>query len=114
MDMYRGPEVTTTLGNFEQYRSHQLFRDDGGVCPRDASITESFAANGLCLERNPPPADEKIKNCPNFPFLVAGTTPDIIDGHNGIWDKNKPFRGWLFDFITALEAHHRHLMQRGN
>jgi hypothetical protein len=114
LDLYRGPEVTTTLGNFDQYRSHQLFRDDGGVCPRDAGLTESFAANGLCLERNTPAADDKVKNCPNYPFLVAGTTPDIIDGHNGIWDKNKPFRRWLFDFITALEAHHRHLMQRGN
>jgi pimeloyl-ACP methyl ester carboxylesterase len=108
--MYRSPEVTTTLGNFERYRSHLLFRDDKGICLREASLTESIAANGLCLKRDNPVVvelDPAKRHCPNNPFLVAGTTKDSIDGHNGIWDEDKPFREWLFALITALEASHR-------
>src|SRR5262245_21648638 len=114
--MYKSSEAITTLGNFEQYRSHQLFRDDKGVCLRETSLTEGFAANGLCLKRDstvpvePNPAKRKVL-CPNNPFLVAGTTQDIIDGHNGIWDKNKPFMKWMFALITALEASHEKLIK---
>jgi pimeloyl-ACP methyl ester carboxylesterase len=113
--MYRSSEVTKTLGNFEAYRSHSLRRDDKGVCLPEAPLTESFAANGLCLERLPdvvdPDPSKTNRFCPKNPFLVADTTKDIIDGHNGIWDEEKPFREWLFALITALEASHQKLIK---
>ena len=108
LGMFRTDMDTTTLGNFEQYRTHSLFKADVADCmynDRDpAALTESFAAAGLCLMRDPPTRDDARRNkvrCPHSPFLVVGTTKDVIDGHNGIW--NDQFSKWMSELIAELE-----------
>jgi hypothetical protein len=54
---------------------------------------DRFDAAGLQLLRT-------AERQPGNPFIVARTTPDIVDGHNGIW--GDALRKWLIAFLGAL------------
>ena len=101
LGMFRTEMEMTTLGNFENYRTHSLYKADSDQClgQSPADVTERFAAAGLCLLREP-----NSGGCPNSPFIVSGTTKDVIDGHNGIWSDQ--FNDWVAETIAALEKSH--------
>lgn len=85
-----------TLGNHGAYVTHEL----KAVSPSDGPSTsrfwfDSFEAAGLVLQRK-----EGVRH-PGNPFIVARTTPDVIDGHNGIWGKD--LRNWVIAFLRRLQ-----------
>jgi hypothetical protein len=88
-----------TIGNYKKYVTHTLKRTGprthGGPA-RDTFWFDDFETDGLLLEQT----DRKH---PGNPFVVAATTKDIINGHNGIWTEG--FRNWLIGFVVALEQH---------
>lgn len=107
--MFRTDLEQTTLGNFERYRTHTLTANSAD-CPNNGRLTEGFAAAGLCLTRDLTLSDPSKKHCEHNPFLIAGTTKDVIDGHNGIW--TDPFSEWMSAFLAALERHHQEAAER--
>jgi pimeloyl-ACP methyl ester carboxylesterase len=101
----------STLGNYVPYRTHSLAAAQCGTGA--TAVTDKFQAAGLCLSRNPWTIDDEKNHktrCFGNPFLVAGTTKEIIDGHNGIW--NEPFSDWLSAFITELQFEHIEFLER--
>jgi hypothetical protein len=87
-----------TLGNYREYITHSLQALQS--TDRSAAISkfwyDHFEANCLLLRRT-------AMSHPGNPFMVARTTPDIIDGHNGIWGES--LRNWMIEFM--LELHKR-------
>lgn len=88
----------TTLGNYQHYFTHELrIRQPGEGHDGDPADTspwyDNFCSGTVCLTRI-----DKLQ--PANPFLVATTSSDIIDGHNGIW--NEPFIGWLINFTSEV------------
>jgi|SoiMethySBSTD1v2_1073268.scaffolds.fasta_scaffold182432_3 hypothetical protein len=87
-----------TLGNYEHYVTHRLqaakSSDDSAATSR--FWYDHFETNGLQLLRI-------AKSQSGNPFMVARTTPDIIDGHNGIWGEG--LTKWMIGFM--LELHKR-------
>jgi hypothetical protein len=98
---YRAEQELTTLGNYKKYETHSLRMANSRTCSSGPShdLSESFAANELCLTRNSTDKYDHIIQ-PRNPFLIARTTSDVIKDHNDIW--NEKFSGWLFAYINAL------------
>jgi hypothetical protein len=115
-----------TLGNYERFATHDLVRTtQPGECksaarfrhrPTEAlsvaqrpepqvlfpvpeqvnPLAEAHLFAGLCLRRRPAGTQ------PFNPFMVAATTPDILYGHSGIWQRE--FADWLSGYLDALGA----------
>ena len=109
--MFRTEAEKTTLGNFGRYRTHTLTADSTD-CPNTEfeALSEGFAAAELCLTRDQVPSHANGKRCEHNPFLVAGTTEKVINGHNGIWGKK--FSAWMSAFLAALESEHQFAAKR--
>lgn len=84
-----------TLGNYMPFVTHTL----KGLTIVDDQVVDKdywydrFAAAGLQLLRT-------AERQPGNPFIVARTTPEIVDGHNGIW--GNALREWLIAFLGEL------------
>lgn len=87
-----------TIGNYRDYVTHSLqtARSSDGSAPTDNFWYDHFEGDGLRLLRT---ADSH----PGNPFMVARTTPAIIDGHNGIWGED--LWKWMIGYM--LELHKR-------
>jgi hypothetical protein len=96
LEFARSDRQRITLGNYEPYFTHSL----QAVTPSEGSPTNTefwydrFAAADLVLLRT-------ANRQPGNPFLVARTTPNIIDGHNGIWGAK--LRKWMISFMLELD-----------
>jgi hypothetical protein len=107
LGFYRSETELTTLGNYTKYKTHSLLTEGTKGCEPSAynTLSESFAANGLCLSRDTTPNnDDQVLQIRN-PFLIARTTSDIIKDHNDIW--NDKFSGWLFSYVNELGKQRR-------
>lgn len=80
----------TTLGNYEPYRTHHLLQATA-PSPIGGVWYDNFCQQSLCLVRDDPVA--------GYPFLVAKTDSNVLDGHNGIWSTS--FQKWLASFIET-------------
>lgn len=84
-----------TLGNYMPFVTHTL----KGLTIVDDQVVDNdywydrFDAAGLQLLRT-------AERQPGNPFIVARTTPEIVDGHNGIW--GNALREWLIAFLGEL------------
>jgi hypothetical protein len=88
-----------TLGNFEQYVSHDLVAGESTSHP--TFWYDDFSVGGLVIRRRKYGPDVHDGN----PFIVARTTPEIINGHNGIW---KPaLTEWII--AVVLELHRQRI-----
>lgn len=93
----------TTLGNYNDYVTHDLTRSCEWTSQSNFWY-DHFEANGLSLlhrmEQKPPIG----KGAPHWgnPFIVARTTREIIKNHNDIW--NGSLRDWIVSFIGQMEA----------
>ncbi len=85
-----------TLGNYPLFETHRLLRAPHNDCnlahPGSVKLTERFQETDVCLKR--------VAGFPHNPFMVVGTTSEILSGHSGIWDDD--FSRWLFRYIDAL------------
>lgn len=99
----RGERNTTTLGNYVNYRTHFLVSPKHNLDQnptRNASWSDNFCGDNLCLKvdlKNNSQTPIQERN----PFVVAFTSKDIMDGHNGHWDR--PIRKWIFNLIVKLD-----------
>ncbi|CCD84251.1 exported protein of unknown function [Bradyrhizobium sp. ORS 285] len=111
-----------TLGNYAPFYTHSLLRTETPCASENTpDIAETFYASTLCLKREPKWHNEDSEkrngetgldpygwsvvaneNQRHFPFIVAHTDKDVIDGHGGIW--KQPFSDWIFQVVTALNA----------
>jgi hypothetical protein len=84
-----------TLGNCLEYVTHSLLGDPkpDGRSGHDGFWFDRFTAHGLVLQRT-----GKLHE--GNPFMVARTTRDVIDGHNGIWEGK--LRDWMIAFLLKL------------
>ena len=106
-------EHRTAIGEYPEYITHRLERRKPGEVVEDDSVAwyDNFCADDICLERLP--AHETTSDTepnirprqPSNPFIVAKTTPEIIDGHSGFWNSGL-FASWLGGFVqkTLIEA----------
>ena len=87
-----------TLGNYKDYVTHSLqaAKSSNGSAATSSFWYDHFEANGLLLRQT-------AKSHPGNPFMVARTTSEIIDGHNGIWGED--LTKWVIGFM--LELHKR-------
>jgi hypothetical protein len=101
LGLARSDRELTTLGNYQPFFTHALTPLGTGNCrtSEPSSLTENFGAAKLCLSRT---SRINAPVQPHNPFIVARTSSDIIDGHNGIW--GAAFTTWLAELVTALEA----------
>jgi hypothetical protein len=85
-----------TLGNYKEYITHSLqdMKLSNDSSARSTFWYDRFEAAGLQLLRT-------SNRQPGNPFVVARTTSDIIDGHNGIWGKT--LRSWMIGFLRELQ-----------
>lgn len=88
----------TTLGNFAEYQTHKLRlanQNIGESVLEDGHVWyDNFCTDKICLQRIG-------QRQPSNPFLIANTTSEILDGHNGIWDP--AFVDWLIQYHLQLE-----------
>jgi len=86
-----------TLGNYEDYVTHSLKAKATSDRPSTNSAFwfDNFEAAGLRLQL------EEGSRHPGAPFIVARTTKNVIDGHNGIWGKD--LRNWIILFLRELQ-----------
>jgi len=92
---WTAPREIKTLGNYEEFKTHSLLPSDEDKCGTGLGVmTERYFAEGLCLYREGP------AGVSFSPLIVARTSPDVINGHSGIWDG--PFPKWLFRFVDDL------------
>lgn len=106
-------EHRTAIGEYPEYITHRLERREHGNIKGDESTAwyDNFCVADICLERLPSPqATSGTKRNirprqPSNPFIVAKTTPEIIDGHSGFWNSGL-FASWLGGFVenTLNEA----------
>jgi hypothetical protein len=119
-----------TLGNYKEYFTHSLqaveqgqLRQQPGSPWSHSNATASRCANELAPKVQPELGGPEEQNSfwydsfqaaglillrtatrqPGNPFLVACTTSDIIDGHNGIWGNR--FKSWIIGFLVELDQH---------
>jgi hypothetical protein len=99
----RSERELTTLGNYKPFFTHSLLPIGTNACQHTSTstISDTFQAAELCLTRLDTDAQRPILQKHN-PFIVAKTTKEVIDGHNGIWAPK--FQNWLAEVIRALEA----------
>jgi hypothetical protein len=89
---------TTTLGNYEAYRTHRLTKGGGAGAVsqhEQSSWYDGYCQDTVCLVRQT--GDRQ----PNNPYVVATTTREILDGHNGIWKPD--FQDWLVGFVGEVD-----------
>ena len=88
-----------TIGNYPKYVTHDLeaASSDSGKSLKGALWFDSFEAGGLRLKLR-----ESTRQRGN-PFVIARTTSDIIDGHNGIWEG--ALRNWTMSFLGEVQKH---------
>jgi hypothetical protein len=112
-----------TLGNYKEYITHKLLSASE---PSDATTAAEPSDATTAAEPSDAPAprssfwydcfkdDDGVqllrtaKRQHGNPFIVARTTSDIIDGHNGIW--REVLRKWMIAFLLRLlqeRAKHR-------
>ncbi len=93
LDLAHGDRQYQTLGNYKGYITHRLERAESrGDTSADGGVWyDAFAARPLRLVRN---ANSEAGN----PVIVARTSADIIDNHNGIWGEE--LRKWLIAFLS--------------
>jgi len=85
-----------TLGNYDPYITHTLKAvSEADSASPDGFWFDRFTASGLQLKQK--------EGCTQLgnPFIVARTTPDIIDGHSNIW--TEPLRNWVICFLRRLQ-----------
>jgi hypothetical protein len=96
LEFARRKRQRVTLGNYEAYITHTLTAASKSYGSLTSTFWfDRFWASGLELRQK-----EGCKQ-PGNPFIVARTTSDVIDGHNGIW--TEPFRNWVICFLRRLE-----------
>jgi hypothetical protein len=102
LGLARSQRELRTLGNYAPYFTHTLkpTANGGALVSNEADMTENFVAANLSLARSSREGEHSIVMAHN-PFVMASTTKDVIDGHNGIWAPK--FIGWLAELIAALE-----------
>ncbi|OBY27997.1 alpha/beta hydrolase [Leisingera sp. JC1] len=95
--LLRRPAQLTSIGNFSDYFTHSLTKDEScsKVHEKVDFWADSYCNSKIHLSRTD---DEQRNN----PFLVVSTNKYVLDGHNGIW--NKDFRAWLQNFIQESET----------
>ncbi len=104
-------ERRTSVGGYRAYDTHSLLQSPStvnGTTPdkaiNGAAWFDQFCAQSLCLSRLQPASDERNRQPTNVsqssnPFIVARTTPEIINGHNGFWESSV-FSDWLSAFVN--------------
>jgi hypothetical protein len=94
----RTPVEYTAVGHFEPYQTHSLRERPGGHGSTSygpsSDWTSKFCEADICLER--------LDHAQNNPFIVAGATPDVLTGHNGIWDE--AFINWTVRFFKKVDS----------
>jgi len=96
LEMLTHDRQVTTLGNYEAFRTHRLTKGEGTVSPHaQSSWYDGYCQDTVCLVRQT--GDRQ----PNNPYVVATTTREILDGHNGIWKAD--FQDWLVGFIGEVD-----------
>lgn len=102
-------ERRTAIGGYAAYTTHSLIQTDSPSpaamkANQDAAWFDRFCGQSLCLSRlttnsarPASPGEPTVRQSSN-PFIVAQTTPNIISGHNGFWDKPL-FSNWLGEFV---------------
>jgi hypothetical protein len=96
LDGARRERQRITLGNYDEYVTHRLQAvgtDLHSLASSDFWY-DCFEAAGLMLFRT-------ATTQPGNPFLIARTTRDIIDGHNGILGDK--LRSWTVNFLLEIE-----------
>jgi hypothetical protein len=96
LEFARRDRQRVALGNYKDYFTHSLQHvKTSNDSPGNSTFWyDNFEAGGLVLLRT-------AERQPGNPFVVAPTTSDIIDGHNGIW--GNVLRRWMISFLGQLE-----------
>jgi hypothetical protein len=89
----------STLGNYERYVTHQLAPKPTFEDKAASSLYwfDDYEAAGLRLWRKPDAASQEHGD----PFIVATTTPEVIDGHSGIWGDE--LTAWITGFLGEVQ-----------
>lgn len=82
------------LGNYPPYVTHSLEANDGKPRHDAPWWYDAFCKDTLCLRRTE-------RRQPGNPFIVATTSSDVLNGHNGIW--MPAFLRWLNAFIDRVD-----------
>ena len=92
----------TTLGNYGPYITHDLTASCESVRKSGFWYDHFQAGEVLLLHRmqRRGTISGEAAHWGN-PFIVAQTTPEIINKHNGIWTPT--LRSWILSFISAME-----------
>jgi hypothetical protein len=99
----RSEDEMRTLGHFNPYLTHELVEVGPRECiGSEATISESFGAEGLCLRRTKREIQQQYN-----PFIVTRTPAGVIKDHNDIW--NSRFQLWLLSLMEAIEDSSKHL-----
>ena len=84
-----------TIGNFEDYITHNLEKTDTCLSESKGFWYDQYIA---ILDNHQKYCLSRITNKqPGNPFIVASTNKSIVDGHNGIWDRD--FLFWLAKYL---------------
>jgi hypothetical protein len=89
------PIQHTTIGNFEDYITHDLLP----LAEQSADTTvkhwyDQFCQGSICLRK-------KDSLAQGNPFLMTKTNEAVLNGHNGIWTDS--FLRWLTGFVFELD-----------
>jgi hypothetical protein len=96
LEFARRRRQRVALGNYEAYITHNLKAVSRSDRPSTSDFWfDSFVASGLQLQL------KEDRRQPGNPFIIARTSSDVIDGHNGIW--SKPLKKWVISFLRQLE-----------
>lgn len=99
----------TAVGEYPPYVTHRLENIERPLpnsAEHDTAWYDSFCAGPTCLYRLPTDDtkssdDNELKRPrqPGNPFILAKTTPKIINGHGGFWS-SEYFSNWLGAFMA--------------
>ena len=93
-----------TVGNHEHYVTHNLKRVGSreGRLPGSPFWFDDFEYGELRLQRAAGSDEQEYGD----PFVVARTTSDVIDGHNGIWGDD--LKRWMIGFLRKVQMERAH------
>lgn len=91
------PEFTA-LGHYPKFRTHELVKDHSRGGAEEKRPGPDWAANfcvsEICLKRS--------DSAENNPFIVSSATPEVLNGHNGIWHDD--FVKWMVAFLKQVDG----------
>lgn len=124
----QGSQMSTALGHYEPFMTHRLRKDPADGLARlepygDPKDPNSKGAHHRMAAYEPGIGqdylrdfselfrqDAKVKRV--FPFMVVQADKDVVDGHNGIWQKE--LSQFIMRFIDAREVAVRSLNRKSN